>query len=339
MFHIFTNMPDASLYDDGETSYDLMAEDDRKKYICKYKGCGKFFRYKSEIIRHTATHSESRPFVCHYDNCFKAFKRNDALENHIRSSHTKETPFICPFPDCGMKFTTHGSFRYHVLKHNKNGSETESNISIKEPLPEVYQQRKQVKLNSPTPSSPFMEQTQPMKVEPIYQKLKMAEGNEEFLAPPPRFASQLKWSFVTDDIESEMSEPKAEEPQQNQLNVILEENQLLKQKLATSEMVIKNMQKQIDDLLGSLFAYQSQSNNMLNINLGAANTSTSTQDPSYPASTFDEGERIGEPMLDMINYGEEKNMLSPSGMYGTTNDANALDNFFSFGKEMNFIEF
>jgi len=335
MFHNFTTVPEASPYDEGETSYELMAEEERKKYVCKYKGCGKFFRYKSEIIRHTATHSESRPFICHYDNCFKAFKRNDALENHVRSSHTKETPFICPFPDCGMKFTTHGSFRYHVLKHNKQGLEIESPVNIKEPLPEVYQQRKQVKLNSPTSSVPFTEQKQSMKVEPVYQKLKMHEGNEEFIAPPPRFASSLKWSFVQDDNESEVSEPKAEEPQQNQLNTILEENKCLKQKLSTSEKVIKNMQKQIDDLLGNLFAYQ-QSNNLLS---RAASVSPSTQEQSYPASNFDDGEKLGEPMMDMINYGEEKNLLSPSEMYTAPIDTNVLDNFFSFGKEMNFIDF
>jgi len=331
-------MTEASPYDEGETSYELMAEEDRKKYVCKYQGCGKFFRYKSEIIRHTATHSESRPFICQYDNCFKAFKRNDALENHIRSSHTKETPFICPFPDCGMKFTTHGSFRYHVLKHNKQGSEVESPVNMKEPLPEVYLQRKQVKPNSPASSGSYTEQKQPMKVEPVYQKMKMAEGNEEFMAPPPRFASTLKWSFVTDDIESETSE-KTEEPQ-NQLNAILEENKVLKQKLSTSEKVIKNMQKQIDDLLGNLFAYQ-QSNNLLNnINPLPFTSSPSTQGQSYPESNFDEGEKLGEPMLDMINYGEEKNMMSPSGLYtAATNDNNALDNFFSFGKEMNFIDF
>jgi len=326
-------MSEASAYDEGETSYELMAEEERKKYVCKYKGCGKFFRYKSEIIRHTATHSESRPFICHYDNCFKAFKRNDALENHIRSSHTKETPFICPFPDCAMKFTTHGSFRYHVLKHNKQGLEPETLINTKEPLPELYQTRKQVKLNSPTSSmSPYNEQ-QPLKPEPIYEKLKMAEGNEEFLAPPPRFASKLQWAFVTDDIESETSESKTEEPQ-NQLNAILEENKVLKQKLSTSEKVIKNMQKQIDDLLGNLFAYQQSSNLLSNI----PSNSSSTEEQSYQGSNFGDGEKLGEPMLDMINYGEDKNMMSPSGMYTASTD-NALDNFFSFGKEMSFIDF
>jgi len=238
-----------------------------------------------------------------------------------------------------MKFTTHGSFRYHVLKHNKQGTEPESPSVTKEPLPEVYQQRKQVKLNSPTSSVPYFEQKQPMKVEPVYQKLKMAEGNEEFLAPPPRFASSLKWEFVTDDIENEASEPKPEEPQQNQLNSIIEENKVLKQKLATSEKVIKNMQKQIDDLLGNLFAYQAQTNSLLSLNRAPSNSSPSTQEQSFPGSNFDEGEKIGEPMLDMIHYGEDKTLQSPSEIFATNNDTNALDNFFSFGKEMSFIDF
>jgi hypothetical protein len=175
-------------------------------------------------------------------------------------------------------------------------------------------------------------------MDPMYQKLSMPEGSEEFMAPPPRFASSIKWSFVTDDIESEVPEQaKVDDSQQGQLNTILEENKQLKQKLATSEKVIKNMQKQIDDLLGNLFAYQAQNNDLLK--RSNSTVSPSTQGQSYAPSTFDETEKFGEPVLDMINYGDEKNGMSPSGLYNIPLENNNLDNFFSFGKEMSFIDF
>lgn len=92
---------------------------DKRSYQCPHSDCGKVFRFKSEIIRHQATHTDSRPFVCEFEGCSKSFKRADALENHFRT-HTGETPFVCEFEGCGMGFTTKASLRYHTLKHKNN---------------------------------------------------------------------------------------------------------------------------------------------------------------------------------------------------------------------------
>jgi len=335
MYYNFSELPDTPSTEVSEHLFELVNEDERKKYTCKHPGCGKFFRYKSEIVRHAATHSESRPFICNYDNCFKAFKRNDALENHIRSSHTKETPFICPVPECGMRFTTHGSFRYHVLKHNKQGLERE--IPTAE---EFAQQRKQTKLTTIQSPAPLMEQPI-LKIDPIHQKLGKNPEEEEFLAPPPRFASTLKWEFVNDEIEDDdTTNDNEDSAPENQLNTVLEENKVLKQKLATSEKVIKGMQKQINDLLGSLFAYQSQMTTL------PRNDSVLSDIPFLPlvesqSRTISQNykEKVEElPMLDMINYNQESGSMSPSGQFLNT-DNNSFDAFFSFGKEVESFNF
>lgn len=310
--------------DNADFSYDLVAEEERKKFVCKHPGCGKIFRYKSEIERHIATHSESRPFVCQYDNCFKAFKRSDALENHVRSSHTKETPFACPFPDCGMKFTTHGSFRYHVLKHNKQVPE-ESLISV-QPSPVQTQPRKQVKLNTPV-EKPVQFQQPLKKIDPLYQAQESL--GEDFFAPvAPRYASKIQWQVVNEDAESTAETNKTEETEK--FNQIVEENKVLKQKLTTSEKIIKSMQKQINDLLGSLFAYQSQ--------MESRNDSANFQDFSAPKEGFlpenflEQPKNEEVPLFDMMNYGEEMNFLADPKVERQP----SIDAFLSFGNNFEF---
>lgn len=317
-----------------DSSYDLVAEEERKKFVCKHPGCGKIFRYKSEIERHIATHSESRPFVCQYDNCFKAFKRSDALENHVRSSHTKETPFACPFPDCGMKFTTHGSFRYHVLKHNKQIPETESLPQTKAPapVPVASQPRKQVKLNPPQEKPAMLKPTK--KIDPSYEQLAQESLGEDFFAPAPRYASKIQWQMVGDDTECSSPAQTQKSEDSEKLTQVSEENKVLKQKLATSEKIIKSMQKQINDLLGSLFAYQNQ--------METRPIAESTyQDFSIPKEGFLNGNFLGSepkseetPLFDMPNYGEEMNFFSATEP--KVERGNSIDGFLSFGNTFEF---
>jgi len=320
-------------FDDSESLFELVTEDNKKKYVCRQKGCGKFFRYKSEIVRHTATHSESRPFICQYDNCFKAFKRNDALENHIRSSHTKETPFICPFTDCGMKFTTHGSFRYHVLKHNKQVPDSENSAYAPETPQETFETTKQIKLNPPSEDM-FSLGQESVKVDHIAVKLGKDRLSDEFYVQPTRFASKIKWEMVNDEIEEGSPSNKNEESPEEKFTQVVEENKMLKQKLQTSEKVIKSMQKQISDLLGNLFACQSQLNNL------PPNPSLETF-PSFSESLFQEmqpvQQKLEEPMLDMINYTDTNNLLSPAA--SVYNNEISVDSFLSFDKGFKSFDF
>jgi len=318
----------------GETPFELVAEEDRKKFVCKHPGCGKFFRYKSEIVRHTATHSESRPFICNYDGCFKAFKRNDALENHIRSSHTKETPFVCPFPECAMKFTTHGSFRYHVLKHNKQlPAEVEASVHNHEMLPDPSLPRKQLKsetFNVPQPS--FVQES--FKFEGKADKLGEKGESDEFFVPPPRFAGKIQWQMMDDD-EEEATTPasKSETVPKEKYDSVVEENQVLKQKVSNSDKIIKNMQKQMNELLNSLFVCQSQ------LASAQANQSVTTGSPN-------ETKQREEPLFDMINYNDDSslfkaNMGSPAvePLYMGPRENSLVDSFLSFGKELEGFDF
>jgi len=324
-----------AIHETSDSPFELVAEDERKKFLCKHAGCGKVFRYKSEIMRHIATHSESRPFICQYDNCFKAFKRSDALENHVRSSHTKETPFACPFPDCGMKFTTHGSFRYHVLKHNKQHFDGESVISTKESLSSPSEPRKQFKHSSLLESMGSFS-TEFQKKDPAFQKFGQDDLNSEFFAPPPRFASNVRWEMMNDETEDSAPINKNEEPQNDQLNAVVEENKILKQKLATSEKVIKGMQKQINDLLSSLFAYQSQRDPL----------PTTPVFQSFPvqneaflqvSSPETKSKSEDEPLLDMINYGEEISLPALAPMDSKLlRESSSISAFLSFGNGFDF---
>jgi len=312
----------------SDSLFELVAEDERKKFVCRHAGCGKVFRYKSEIMRHIATHSESRPFICQYDNCFKAFKRSDALENHVRSSHTKETPFTCPFPDCGMKFTTHGSFRYHVLKHNKHHFDTESVVSTTESITSpASQPRKQFKQTESVTSF----STEFQKKDPFFQKFGQEDPNSEFIAPPPRFASNVKWEMMNDETEDSSPINKSEESQSDKLNVVVEENKVLKQKLATSEKVIKGMQKQINDLLGSLFAYQSQMDTLPNTSI--FQDSPVQNETFLPVSSPEvKSKPEDEPLFDMINYGDDLNLPALAPMESKLlRESSSISAFLSFG--------
>lgn len=338
-------MLNTPLSEQGETPFELVAEEDRKKFVCKHPGCGKFFRYKSEIVRHTATHSESRPFICNYDGCFKAFKRNDALENHIRSSHTKETPFVCPFPECAMKFTTHGSFRYHVLKHNKqipaeaeavvNGHEHAHENHHHEMLPNPSLPRKQLKtdaFNVPQPS--YIQEA--FKFEGKKDKLDKGES-EEFYIPPPRFAGKIQWQMMDDDAEEAIAAtPKNENVPKEKYDSVVEENQVLKQKLTNSDKIIKNMQKQMNELLNNLFVCQSQ--------LAAqSNQSMTTGSPAQTEQTSQKE----EPLFDMINYNDDNSLFKANPMsspaveplYMGPRENSLIDSFLSFGKELEGFDF
>jgi len=303
----------------SEELFEQVSDDERKKFVCKFPNCGKFFRYKSEIVRHTATHSESRPFICQYDNCYKAFKRNDALENHIRSSHTKETPFVCPVADCGAKFTTHGSFRYHVLKHNKQGHD------IPEQDFEEESTHKQLKL-TPSINNPFAYNGKAFKSEPETQHLVEKAMTTEFYVPAPRFASSIKWEMVDDEEENQVEEDNTQQIVNEKVPDLAQENFMLKERLAAQDKTIENMQKQMNELMNELAVYRSQFDFIAFKDFNDQQTTPS-----------DFNNQKEEPALAMINYSEAKSLPSPSANLFVAQN-NSLD-FLSFSQDITSFDF
>lgn len=87
-----------------------------KPFECDFPGCQKTFTYKSELKKHTESHSALKNLKCPQPGCWKYFKRADTLENHIRI-HTGEKPFCCQEPGCSERFANKAGLRYHTLKH------------------------------------------------------------------------------------------------------------------------------------------------------------------------------------------------------------------------------
>jgi len=234
-----------------------------------------------------------------------------------------------------MKFTTHGSFRYHVLKHNKQPSDSEGSVFGSETPQETLEPVKQIKLNPPTDGM-FLTGQESLKVDHMAMKLGKDRLDDEFYVQPTRFASKIKWEMVNDDID-EASEQVTmpEESQEDKFTQVVEENKLLKQKLQTSEKVIKSMQKQISDLLGNLFACQSQ------LNALPANP-TLESFPSFSESLFQDfqpiQQKMEEPLLDMINYGDNA-LLSPQVSIYNNNESISVDSFLSFDKGFKSFDF
>jgi len=157
--------------------------------------------------------------------------------------------------------------------------------------------------------------------------------SEEFYVPPPRFAGKIQWQMMDDDAAEEEIEapaPKNETVPKEKYDSVVEENQILKGKLVNSDKIIKNMQKQMNELLNNLFVCQSQ------LASAQSNQSITTGSPNQKE----------EPLFDMINYNDDNtlfktNMGSPAvePLFMGPRENSLVDSFLSFGKELEGFEF
>jgi len=54
-------------------------------FNCKESGCPRLFTTKSDLKKHTRTHTNERPFACSVPACGKAFVASHHLKNHMKS--------------------------------------------------------------------------------------------------------------------------------------------------------------------------------------------------------------------------------------------------------------
>lgn len=121
--NVFYNANNECLSVSSQDTYNLSNKSSKAaKFVCPVPDCQKVFRFKSDIQRHLPVHSNLRPHVCNYFPCTRAFKRVDALQDHIRSQHTHEAALACPYIGCGERFTTNAKLRYHTALHDTTKS-------------------------------------------------------------------------------------------------------------------------------------------------------------------------------------------------------------------------
>ena len=83
-------------------------------HSCDY--CGKLFANRNNLVNHTRTHTNERPYKC--DICEKTFKRNHHLTDHQLVHAPKK--FNCSL--CMQSFRTQRSLDSHMTtnKHRQN---------------------------------------------------------------------------------------------------------------------------------------------------------------------------------------------------------------------------
>ena len=120
----------SSPIDSQERLYEEFTYGNKKIYYCLISGCGKTFKFKSEMNRHLIIHTGQRPFQCTFTGCTKTFKRSDALVNHMKV-HSYQNPLHCTVTGCSSQFTTKSALNYHLQKHqNKKDFNLSSKFSV-----------------------------------------------------------------------------------------------------------------------------------------------------------------------------------------------------------------
>ncbi|XP_060093670.1 zinc finger protein 420-like [Heteronotia binoei] len=80
--------------------------------ICKCFYCGKYFKYRTELLAHQRIHIGEKPFEC--SECGTRFRRRSHLQRHLRA-HTGEKPFECS--ECGKRFLRNSDLQRHLRTH------------------------------------------------------------------------------------------------------------------------------------------------------------------------------------------------------------------------------
>lgn len=220
-----------------EDLYEEIINGSKKTFRCTFSGCGKIFKFKSEIVRHTIIHQKDRPYSCTYAGCKKAFKRADALENHMRI-HAGVLPFQCNLPGCDRKFATKAALRYHQIRHKNNRvfkCEFESCKKTFLTASQLKQHHKAYNFHRNCPALMPEEEKTVMEAPEQTKKEDEIEIPEEILDQSSKLNESIQWEMRSQENEEEDIKMSKQEKFKNIIKHILTENKILKQKLEDCE--------------------------------------------------------------------------------------------------------
>ncbi|KAJ4325534.1 hypothetical protein N0V94_000677 [Neodidymelliopsis sp. IMI 364377] len=95
--------------------------DDQRAYVCDWEGCGKSFTSNGRLQRHMDVH-ESKFYCTEYAPCHESFRKETALEAHIKSQHLEVKPYPCTFVNpqtdekCTHGYQTENALQKHMSK-------------------------------------------------------------------------------------------------------------------------------------------------------------------------------------------------------------------------------
>ncbi|KAL5054419.1 hypothetical protein RYX36_035101 [Vicia faba] len=116
--------------------------ENQKQFVCPETGCGKVFRYASQLQKHEDSHVklETVDVLCLEPGCLKHFTNSECLKAHVKSCHqyvtcdtcgtkqlkknmkrhlrthetgTSSEPFKCEHKDCDCTFSTKSNLQKH----------------------------------------------------------------------------------------------------------------------------------------------------------------------------------------------------------------------------------
>jgi len=226
----------------------------KRVFNCLFPGCGKSFKFRSEIKRHLTIHSTKRFYHCSFPGCTKAFKRADALASHAKV-HSTTSLFDCYFKDCDAKFTTKSALNYHLLKHGEKNFvcsfsgcnkafRTYSQVKQHE---KTYVHHKQSQNLVPDLDLNFFTNNEPVHYfwEPnsFNQEVQIPPLNLEYHQHEPFPFTHKDQEIITND--SSQYSPTSNTSKPRQLSVlmdfVIEENETLKKKLKSAFSMLENM--------------------------------------------------------------------------------------------------
>lgn len=97
-------------------------------HTCDWEGCGKTFTSAGRLQRHKDVH-ESKLYCTAYPPCHESFRKQTALDAHIKSQHLEVKPYPCAFVDpetnerCNKGYQTENALQKH--KSHAHGKEEE----------------------------------------------------------------------------------------------------------------------------------------------------------------------------------------------------------------------